>query len=115
MNRVDDADYVVYGIRLKRKGAELELWFGPTAFNPWPDDKLLVGSSDFSQRNIYRPEGDFMGMDSRGRTAEDGRWRHAGGVAEGAKYSDASREEAIVFDRIIDSMCVPGPNEKQHH
>ena len=114
VDRGEDVDYVNYGIRVKRKGASLVLWFGATAFNPEPDDDLLISSSEFSQKNIYGLDGNLLGMDSRGRNVAGTR-RHTRGLGADATYSNASPEESAVFDGIIDSMCVPSPDEKRHY
>jgi len=106
-----DVDYVNYRITLRRHGAALGLWFGPTAWSLDPYDDQLVKSVEFSQRNIFNSRG-VVGMDSRGRTASNRLWRHSGIIGAGAGYEDASPEEAAVFDRIIDSACVA--NDEKH-
>jgi len=98
-------DYRVYGIRLKRRGSVLELWFGPTAFTVEPDDQQLVKSVEFSQRNIFNSKDEAIGLDTRGRDLDDRMWRRTGIIMSGAKYDGASPEESAVFDRILDSAC----------
>jgi len=100
-----DVDYRVYGIRLKRRGSVLELWFGPTAFTVEPDDQQLVKSVEFSQRNIFNSKDEAIGLDTRGRDLDDRLWRRTGIIMSGAKYDGASPEESAVFDRILDSAC----------
>lgn len=112
VSKSEDVDYVSYDIRVKSKGATLELWFGPTAFSPDPDDKILIASVDFSQRSIFGPDGKVIGIDSQGRTSENRLWRHAGGFTDGASYDNASPEEAVILNRIIESMCIAEDRKK---
>ncbi len=114
VSRGEDVDYVNYGIRLRRKGAILELWFGPTAWSLEPDDDLFIKSAEFAQRNIFNASG-IVGMDSRGHTRSDRFWRHSGVMGGGAKYEHATPEEAAAFDQIIDSMCIATGAEQRLH
>jgi len=100
-----DVDYKVYGIRLKRGGRVMELWFGPTAFTAEPDDQQLVKSVEFSQRDIFNSKDEAIGLDSRGHTLDGRLWRRMGLIMSGAKYDGALPEESTVFDRIVDSAC----------
>jgi hypothetical protein len=100
-----DADYMVFGIKLKRRGSTLELWFGPTAFSPEPNDQQLIASKQFSQKNVFNSSDQAIGLDTQGRAADNRLWRRMGTIGSGAKYEKASPEEAEVFDRIIGSAC----------
>jgi hypothetical protein len=100
-----DVDYVRYIVRRKSGKAALELWFGPYAFQYTPDDELFLNSATFDQRNLVRPEWGVVGRDSWGQLKTGGRWRSTGGMGSGARYWEASPEDARVFDEIIDSIC----------
>lgn len=101
-----DADYVEYGVQPIHGTSWLELWFGPTSLSTDPDDEIFLKSDTWSQRNIVEPNGQNTGMDSRGKLKTGGLWRQTAvpGIG-GARYGDASAEDAPVFDKIIDSIC----------
>jgi hypothetical protein len=44
-------------------------------------------------------------MDSWGRLGSGLRWRHTAAFGSGAVYQTADKESAVLFDRIIDSIC----------
>jgi hypothetical protein len=135
-----DIDYVRYVIKRKQSPSFLELWFGPTAMRPDPDDDRFIESNDFVQRLLLiRYTGDFLqtvllfrnataglynpgqgpdslwgpGLDSWGHLRGGGSWRHTAiwGMG-GATYNKASSEDAVAFDQVINSVCfVPYPSK----
>jgi hypothetical protein len=107
-----DVDYVEYVIKPNKGEAYLELWFGRNAFSAEPDDEQFVESVSFSQRNLLTSNGETMGEDSWGQLKSGLSWRHTGGLGSGARYRDANKDEAHLFDQIIDSICmVPHPTK----
>jgi hypothetical protein len=106
-----DVDYVRYVIKPNKGESYLELWFGPYAFSTEPDDEQFVESVGFSQRNLVSLNGEAMGKDSWGQLKRGLSWRHTGGLGSGATYRNANKEEAHLFDQIINSICtVPYPH-----
>ena len=96
-----------YAIR-PEKGAlsRLELWFGPYAISPDPDDKEFLNSVDFTQRNVLTPDSRVEGLDSRGRSRTGRTWRQTAVQGTGgAIYMETPPEEARLYDQIIDSIC----------
>ena len=105
-----DVDYVRYVIRPKSGNSFLALWFGPYAISSEPDDEQFVNSSTFSQRNLVAVEGGALGADTWGQSKNGLGWRHTGTMGSGAVYQGATKEEAQLFDQIINSICtVPYP------
>jgi hypothetical protein len=105
-----DVDYVVYVVKAKGSSAHLELWFGPYAMDLDPEDELFIKSVNFTQRNLTNSRG-VIGRDSSGHLRSGGSWRQIAVVGEGgARYRDASPEEAVLFDQVINSICqIPYP------
>jgi hypothetical protein len=109
-----DVDYVVYSVKPKSGESYLQLWFGPYAISTVPDDEDFVSSVSFSERNIVAPSIGEVGIDTRGNLASRERWRQTvvGGMG-GARYKAKTPEDAILFDQIVDSIClVPLPIDK---
>ena len=102
-----DVDYVRYLIKPKTGDAYLELWFGPYALSTEPPDEDFVSSIEFWQRRIVAPGVGVVGTDSWGRLRDQGRWRQtviAGGG--GSRYRATRPEDIVLFDRIVDSICL---------
>lgn len=107
-----DVDYVEYLIQPRTSESSLELWFGPYAMNPDPDDELFVKSLDFTQRNIVDSSGTRRGTDSWGDLQSGGKWRWTVVGLEGARYRSASPKDATLFDKIFNSVCeMPYPKQ----
>jgi hypothetical protein len=107
-----DVDYVRYVIKPNKGESYLNLWFGPYSISTEPDDEQLVESADFTQRNLVSVRGEVLGMDSSGRLSSGLIWRHTGAFGSGAVYRNASKEEALLFNQIINSICtVPYPGK----
>jgi hypothetical protein len=109
-----DVDYVRYIIQPTAGASHMELWFGPYAMNFDPEDGLVVGSSDFAQRNVVNAGNEFLGMDSWGHLSSGTGWRHTSIIGEGgATYEDANAEETELYDQTINSLCTrPLPPSK---
>jgi hypothetical protein len=106
-----DVDYVRFIIKPKKGKSFLELWFGPYAFSSEPDDERFIESIDFTQRYLVSPNGEAMGKDSWGHLKNGLSWRHTGSLGSGATFRNANKEEAQLFDQIINSICTgPDPN-----
>jgi hypothetical protein len=102
-----DVDYVRYVIKPKTGDSYLELWFGPYALSMTPSDEDFLNSVTFSERRIVSPSMGVVGTDTRGQLKNQGKWRQAAVVASGgASYHAKTAEDAALFDRIVDSMCV---------
>lgn len=100
-----DVDYVRYVVKPDKSDSYLELWFGPYSISTEPDEEQFRDSVDFSQRNLVSAKGNVVGMDSWGWVSKGLKWRHAGAFGSGAIYRDADKEFAILFDKIIESIC----------
>lgn len=100
-----DVDYVRYVVKPDKSDSYLELWFGPYSISTEPDDEQFLDSVGFSQRNLVSAKGDVVGMDSWGWVSKRLKWRHAAAFGSGAVYRDADKESAVLFDKIIDSIC----------
>ena len=100
-----DVDYVKYVIKPRHSKGYLQLWFGPYAMNPEPDDDDFLSSSTFTERYVVNSNGEPVGRDSRGQATAGGSWRRTAIFLEGAVYRDASPRDAALFDQIIDSAC----------
>lgn len=109
-----DVDYVRYLIKPKTGPGYLELWFGPTAFNPDPDKELLINSVSSLKRNVVSTSGEHIGIDSSGKLQTGEVWRHTFIMIhgmEGARFR-AGQENASLFNQIINSVCYV-PSSKQ--
>lgn len=111
-----DVDYLRYVIEAMKGGSLLELWFGPYAMSWDPDNELFIKSAKFIQRNListkpidsqwtYADAG-VVGRDSWGQMKDGSNWRQTGTLGSGATYKGASKEDARLFDQIINSICV---------
>jgi hypothetical protein len=101
-----DVDYVRYGIRRKGAKSYLQLWFGPDAMSTDPEDSEFINSAVFQQRNVVRPGGADVGLDSSGRSSDGSNWRQTAVSFEGgAIYKAATPDDSDFFDRIINSLC----------
>lgn len=100
-----DTDYVRYVIKPKKGDSFLALWFGPYAIPSEPEDEQFLNSSTFSQRNLVAVGGGALGADTWGQSKNGLSWRHTGTMGSGAIYQNASKEEAQLFDQIINSIC----------
>ena len=106
-----DADYVRYVIRPVDRGVSyLELWFGPYSISAEPDDQQFLQSEVFSQRDLVSVKGDVIGRDSWGQLKGSLNWRQMAAFGSGATYHNASAEEARLFDKIMNSICMGEPN-----
>lgn len=101
-----DVDYVKFVIKPTNHEASLVLSFGGMAFRPEPPYEMLRNSASSTQTKLLDVRGHKIGLDSRGINRDKSRWRWLGVASEGATYEDASAEDAVLFDRIIDSACV---------
>jgi hypothetical protein len=107
-----DVDYVRWAIRTKTGKSYLEIWFGPYSLSPGPDDDVFLNSSEYTQRHISTSSLGSIGGDSRGHLKSGGFWRQTAAVGDGgAIYRDAQPDEALFFDRIIDSICIDSPSK----
>jgi hypothetical protein len=107
-----DADYVKWVLRPKSTAASVELWFGIYAMSLRPPEEQLIGAESFSMRNVVLENAAAVGIDAVG-TAGGGRWRQFSSIgAGGARYKDATNEEAKLFDAVIDSACGSMPEQK---
>jgi hypothetical protein len=113
-----DVDYVRYVIKPKTGDSYLELWFGPYALSMTPSDDDFLNSVTFSERRIVSPGMGVVGTDTRGQLQSQDKWRQAAVAASGgASYRAKTDEDAALFDRVVDSMCVVpfgGSEPKQH-
>jgi hypothetical protein len=105
-----DVDYIKFVIKPKKHNAALILWFGPMAFHPDPPAETTRSSDTFTQNKLLNPDGDEIGLDSKGTIRNKGRWRWFGVLAEGGEYENVLPEDAALFDQILDSAClIPYP------
>lgn len=100
-----DVDYVRFVIQSKADGGVMEIWLGPYAFHSDPHDDLLTNSTTFMMRNIVWAERGAIGADSHGNLKNGRAWRWTGGAGDGADYTDASADDQVIFDRVIDTIC----------
>jgi hypothetical protein len=70
-----------------------------------PDEEQFVKSADFAQRNLASPDGGAVGIETRGHLRDGTSWRQIGMLGSGARYTDATPEDAKLFDQVIDSAC----------
>jgi hypothetical protein len=113
-----DVDYVVHIVKPNKGHDKLELWFGPYAMDRQPYDDQFIDSAVFAQRSVVASpaatgsgRGGVVGMDSWGAVGDGTMWRQVSVVAEGARYENVRPENAVLFDRVINSLCfVPYPS-----
>ncbi|HEY6945299.1 MAG TPA: carboxypeptidase-like regulatory domain-containing protein [Candidatus Acidoferrum sp.] len=104
-----DVDYVRYLVKPKSGNDYLELWFGPYAMSPDPDDDHFIHSVSFRQRDIVDSAGGRLGLDSSGKLESGELWRQTFIVSQGARYR-THLENAALFDHVIESACyIPYP------
>lgn len=103
-----DVDYGKAFITLNDNSKPLEVWWG-IILKPEVREQILISdSSVVEERWIYKVNGkDTFGTDIRGQTAGEKRWRYADFPIGFAIYEDVSADTARVYDRIIDSACLP--------
>ncbi len=109
-----DVDYVKHTITTKKGKSLLEFWFGPLAISIQPEDETLIDSASFHERYIAIPnERGSIGIDSWGVLKNGRYWRQTIGAGlGGAVYRSATKDDAKVFDAIMNSICfVPYPAE----
>lgn len=106
-----DVDYVCYGFVPKSGKSLLRICFAGNVKYVDPYDELLMDSADFTQRNLILEAGKIIGRDSFGHLKGGESWRMAVVTGGGgmAVYRSAPAEEAILFDRIINSICAEAP------
>jgi hypothetical protein len=102
-----DVDYVRYVIKPKTGESYLELWFGPYALSMTPGDEDFLNSATYSERHIVAPSMGVVGTDTRGQLQNQEKWRQTAVVISGgARYRAKTPEDQLLFDRIVDSICV---------
>jgi hypothetical protein len=80
-------------------------------FHPNPPGETLSSSASYTQTKLLNIDGTEIGLDSRGKKRDKSSWRWFGVSAVGAVYENASVEDAVIFDQIIDSASmIPNPN-----
>ena len=98
-------------IKPEKHDAALVLWFGGMAFHPDPPGETIRTSASLAQTKLLSLDGHEIGLDSKGKKHDRSSWRWFGVFAEGGEYENASPEDAVLFDRILDSGClIPYPN-----
>jgi hypothetical protein len=103
-----DVDYTRDLVQRKSTSAVMSLWSGPLSFSPNPPPDLVQKSPANSIKELHSVDGSLVGFDSFGVTTEGKHWRNTffGIEVHGFRYENASAEDAIFFDRIIDSACI---------
>jgi hypothetical protein len=102
-----DVDYVVWTVKPRNSNSELQFWFGPYAISTFADDEDFLNSTAFSERDIIYPGVGTLGLDSRGELKNGEKWRQTVVAGEGgARYKAKTAEDALLFDKIIDSICM---------
>lgn len=99
-HRVTSTDATSWAITLRNseQAGVLIIESGPLIGGLPPEDWLL-NSKEFAEKNS-------MGLDWRGVSTEDKRWRWFHGFGSLAHYENASGNTAQLFDEIIDSACM---------
>ena len=103
-----DVDYVIHLIQPANGTSTLQLWFGDYALSSVPDDDTFIDSSVFRQRQVKTVRGEVIGLDSWGTLKNGRRWRQMSILSEGSIYRDASPEDAVAFDQIVNAVCTTG-------
>ncbi len=83
---------------------------GPSWGGPQPDSRQIWNSAEFSE--VQR---DFRGsivLDSRGKTPTGMLWRSLGQSGESISYHGVNEQQAALFDRAIDGLCVLVPDSQ---
>jgi hypothetical protein len=89
-------------------------WFGPDRTmlhgaapswgGPEPRAQEIWDSVEFSE--IQRTgRGSFV-LDARGKTSDGKLWRSIGQSGESIFYFDQNQKDAILFDRVLDGLCI---------
>ncbi len=102
-----DADYEDLAIGYGPKSTRVWLtgitgpYSGAFGFPPYA---WILNATEFSERS-YKA-GNIEGADLRGRLRDGTYWRYVGRLTESIEYSGLSKQQAALFDRIIDGACV---------
>jgi len=59
-----------------------------------------------TQTTLGNSDGHEIGLDSIGKKLNQSRWRWFGIFTEGGEYENASLEDAVLLNRILDSACL---------
>lgn len=106
IKRSVDTDTVSYRVNSPHSDYWLLLWSGFALGATDADDRLMRGSSAFSERWINEPNSQPIGIDAIGQSKAGKPWRWFGTAVDLATYSDVSEPAAKYFDAIIDRACL---------
>jgi hypothetical protein len=80
----------------------------PSWGGPEPPTREIWDSIEFSE--IQREAHGSLVLDSRGKTSDGKLWRSVGQSGESAFYLGQDPKDAMLFDRVLDGLCVLIPD-----
>ncbi len=97
-----------FGLRPKESKSSLNIEFGPQSLGSMMVDPAVTFSKHVEKRSIVDDKGKSIGEDEWGYLDSGERWRHARfwGALGTAKYGFVNKNEAELFDRVINSVCI---------
>jgi hypothetical protein len=100
------ADSLYIAIRGKEKPDNkiLSILLGTTVSIGFPSEELILNSVTYQLNSL--DVGSSMWVSAIGNLSTGERWRFLGNSTTVISYEAASNEEAILFDRVIDSLCI---------
>jgi hypothetical protein len=109
---------VPYSIDTVERQFTIASWFGPwrtmihgtgTAWGgPEPRAQEIWDSVEFSE--TQRDARGYLVLDARGKTSDGKLWRSIGQSGESAFYYGQDQKDAMLFDRVLDGLCVLIPH-----
>lgn len=99
-----DSLYIVIRSKEKPESNVLSILSGTTASIGFPAEELLLSSETYQIHSLG--VGNSVWVSAIGSLSTGGRWRFLGNSTTVISYEAASNEDAILFDRIIDSLCI---------
>jgi hypothetical protein len=77
---------------------------GPSWGGPEPPAREVWNTLEFSE--TQRDARGHLVLDARGKTSDGKLWRSIGQFGESAFYYGQDQKDAILFDRVLDGLCV---------
>lgn len=116
-DQINDIDYGnrIYSVKSEHGHQAMSHGGGPMWGFGRPFDEDVWSSTEYSEKT-YRYDSDFIDTnfvtDAKGKTKAAKYWRFVGRFGESATYHDVDEESALMFDRVLDGICVAEQKRK---
>jgi hypothetical protein len=104
--QANDIDYGtrIYSVRLKSGWQVMQQAGGGEWSAGMPLDEDVWSSVEYSEKTYHFGRGSIV--DARGKNSSGKYWRSIGRFGETATYRNVDQETSMVFDRVIDGVCI---------